>query len=129
MMRVIFRGRLKIDSIGSFDIASSEMAWILLFLAGGLEIAWAIGIKYANGFTRLLPSVFTIAAAAASFYLLGQAVKSIPVGTAYAVWSGIGAVGVALIGIVFLRESADALRLLFLSLIVIGIAGLKLVTD
>lgn len=128
-MRVIFRGRLKIDSIGSFDIASSEMAWILLFLAGGLEIAWAIGIKYANGFTRLLPSVFTIAAAAASFYLLGQAVKSIPVGTAYAVWSGIGAVGVALIGIVFLRESADALRLLFLSLIVIGIAGLKLVTD
>ncbi len=105
------------------------MAWILLFLAGGLEIAWAIGIKYANGFTRLLPSVFTIAAAAASFYLLGQAVKSIPVGTAYAVWSGIGAVGVALIGIVFLRESADALRLLFLSLIVIGIAGLKLVTD
>lgn len=128
-MRVIFRGSLKIDSIGSFDIASSEMAWILLFLAGGLEIAWAIGIKYANGFTRLLPSVFTIAAAAASFYLLGQAVKSIPVGTAYAVWSGIGAVGVALIGIVFLRESADALRLLFLSLIVIGIAGLKLVTD
>lgn len=104
------------------------MAWILLFLAGGLEIAWAVGIKYTEGFTKTLPSVLTIAAAGASFYLLAQAVKTIPVGTAYAVWAGIGAVGVAVIGIVFLREPADWLRLLFLSLIIIGITGLKLVT-
>jgi quaternary ammonium compound-resistance protein SugE len=102
------------------------MAWLMLFLAGVLEIGWAVGIKYTEGFTKLLPSVLTLTAAWASFYLLAQAIKTIPVGTAYAVWTGIGAVGVAIIGIVFFDEGMHWSRLLFLSLIVIGIAGLKL---
>jgi quaternary ammonium compound-resistance protein SugE len=104
---------------------TSTVAWLLLFLAGLLEIAWAIGIKYTDGFTRLLPSVFTIGTAAASFFLLAQAVKAIPVGTAYAVWAGIGAVGVAALGILAFQESVQWTRLLFLSLIIIGIVGLK----
>jgi len=101
-------------------------AWLLLFLAGALEIAWAIGMKYTNGFTNLVPSVVTIGIAGASFYLLAQAVKAIPVGTAYAVWSGIGAVGVAIVGILVFSESTDWTRLLFLSLIIVGIVGLKM---
>lgn len=101
-------------------------AWLLLFLAGGLEIAWAIGMKYTDGFTRPVPSVLTIAIAGASFFLLAQVVKTIPVGTAYAVWGGIGAVGVALIGILVFNEGVEWTRLLFLSLIIVGIVGLKM---
>jgi quaternary ammonium compound-resistance protein SugE len=101
-------------------------AWLLLFLAGALEIAWAIGMKYTNGFTNLVPSVITIAIAGASFFLLAQAVKAIPVGTAYGVWSGIGAVGVAIVGILVFNESVEWTRLLFLSLIIVGIVGLKM---
>jgi quaternary ammonium compound-resistance protein SugE len=104
------------------------MAWILLFAAGVLEIGWAIGLKYTDGFTRLLPSVATIAAMAVSLLLLGLAVRSLPVGTAYAVWTGIGTVGTALLGIALFAESADPLRLLFIALILAGVAGLKLVT-
>jgi quaternary ammonium compound-resistance protein SugE len=103
-----------------------RLAWILLFLAGGLEVAWAIGIRYTDGFTKLVPSVVTIAIASASFYLLAQAVKVLPVGTAYAVWSGMGAVGVAVLGIFLFNESVHWSRLLFLSLIVVGIVGLKI---
>jgi quaternary ammonium compound-resistance protein SugE len=105
---------------------TTKIAWMLLLVAGGLEIAWAIGIRYTDGFTKLIPSVLTIAMAGASFYLLAQAVRSIPVGTAYAVWAGIGAVGVAVLGIVIFKESIDWTRLLFLSLIITGIVGLKI---
>jgi quaternary ammonium compound-resistance protein SugE len=105
---------------------TTNLAWMLLFVAGVLEIGWAIGIRYTDGFTKMVPSVFTIIMAGASFYLLAQAVRSIPVGTAYAVWSGIGAVGVAVLGILIFKESVDWTRMLFLTLIIIGIVGLKI---
>jgi quaternary ammonium compound-resistance protein SugE len=104
------------------------MAWILLFAAGVLEIGWAIGLKYTEGFTRLGPSVATVATMAVSLLLLGLAVRTLPVGTAYAVWTGIGTVGTVLLGILLLGESAEPLRLLFIALIVAGVVGLKLVT-
>jgi quaternary ammonium compound-resistance protein SugE len=104
------------------------MAWIILVIAAGFEIAWAIGLKYTDGFTRLWPTVGTVLAMIISVVLLGLAVKSLPVGTAYAVWTGIGAVGTAILGIVLLGEPASAGRLVSLSLIVAGIVGLKLVT-
>lgn len=104
------------------------MAWILLFLAGLFEVAWAIGLKYTDGFTRPLPTALTLAAMVASVLLLGVAMKSLPVGTAYAVWVGVGAVGTALLGIVLFAEPASAGRLVSLGLIVAGIVGLKLAT-
>ena len=104
------------------------MAWSMLFVAGLMEIAWAIGLKYTEGFTRLIPSVLTLAAMAASVALLGLALKTLPIGTAYAIWTGIGAVGTALLGIVLLGEPATAMRLASMGLIVAGIVGLKLVT-
>jgi quaternary ammonium compound-resistance protein SugE len=102
------------------------MSWIYLFLAGILEIVWAIGLKYTEGFTRLWPSVITIAVAWLSFYLLAVAVKTIPVGTGYAIWTGIGAAGVALLGMLLFGEPATVSRFLFLGLIIVGIVGLKL---
>lgn len=104
------------------------MAWILLFLAGLFEVGWAIGLKYTEGFTRPIPSVLTLAAMVTSVVLLGIAMKSLPVGTAYAVWVGVGAVGTAILGIVLFAEPATAGRLLSLALIVAGIIGLKLAT-
>lgn len=104
------------------------MAWFLLFLAGLFEVGWAIGLKYTEGFTRPIPSILTLAAMVASVVLLGMAMKSLPVGTAYAVWVGVGAVGTALLGIVLFAEPATAGRLLSLALIVAGIVGLKLAT-
>jgi quaternary ammonium compound-resistance protein SugE len=104
------------------------MNWILLVLAGLCEVAWAIGLKYTEGFTRPLPTVGTISAMLISIWLLGIAMKSLPVGTAYAVWVGIGAVGTAILGIILLNESANAARLVSLGLIVAGIVGLKLAT-
>jgi quaternary ammonium compound-resistance protein SugE len=104
------------------------MAWILLFAAGVLEIGWAIGLKYTEGFTRLAPSVATVAAMVVSMVLLGLAVRTLPVGTAYAVWTGIGTVGTVLLGIVLLGEPVDVLRLTFIGLIVAGVVGLKLIT-
>jgi quaternary ammonium compound-resistance protein SugE len=104
------------------------MAWSILFVAGLLEITWAIGLKYTEGFTRLVPSVVTLVAMAGSVVLLGLALKSLPVGTAYAVWTGIGAVGTATLGIILFGEPATALRLASIGLIVAGIVGLKLVT-
>jgi quaternary ammonium compound-resistance protein SugE len=104
------------------------MAWVWLTLAGLLEIVWAVGLKYTEGFTRLLPSALTVFAMVGSVYLLAVAVRAIPIGTAYAVWTGIGAVGVAIVGMVLLGEPKDALRVGSILLIVLGIAGLKLVT-
>ena len=104
------------------------MAWLTLFVAGLMEIAWAIGLKYTEGFTRLVPSVLTLAAMAASMVLLGLALKTLPIGTAYAVWTGIGAVGTAFLGIWLFGEPATLMRLLCIGLIVSGIVGLKLVT-
>jgi quaternary ammonium compound-resistance protein SugE len=105
------------------------MAWIALFVAGLFEIAWAIGLKYTEGFTRLWPSVGTVAAMAASIVLLASAMKTLPVGTAYAVWTGIGAAGTVVLGIVLFGEAATVARLACVGLIVAGIAGLKLVTE
>jgi quaternary ammonium compound-resistance protein SugE len=105
------------------------MAWLYLTLAGLLEIGWAIGLKYTEGFTKLWPSVFTGAAMVASFVLLAQALKTIPVGTGYAVWTGIGAVGTATLGIILFKEPAAVGRLVCIGLIVAGIVGLKLTSD
>jgi quaternary ammonium compound-resistance protein SugE len=102
------------------------MAWIYLALAGLAEIGWAVGLKYTEGFTRLWPSLGTIAAMIVSLGLLGVAMKSLPVGTSYAVWVGVGAVGTAILGIVLLGEPATAARLISLALIIAGIVGLRL---
>lgn len=104
------------------------MNWFVLFVAGLFEIGWAIGLKYTDGFTRLWPTVVTVASMILSLGLLGLALKSLPVGTAYAVWTGIGTVGTAVLGMVLFGESTEALRLVCIGLIVAGIVGLKLVT-
>jgi quaternary ammonium compound-resistance protein SugE len=104
------------------------MAWIVLFVAGLLEVGWAIGLKYTEGFTRLVPTVLTLAAMTGSILLLGLALKTLPIGTAYAVWTGIGAVGTAILGIALFGEPATAARLACIGLIVAGILGLKLVS-
>lgn len=104
------------------------MAWIILVLAGLFEVGWAIGLKYTDGFTRFWPTVWTVLAMIVSLWLLGIAMKSLPIGTAYGVWVGVGAVGTAALGIVLLGEPANLLRLLSLGLIVAGIVGLKLAT-
>lgn len=104
------------------------MAWVILVVAGLLEVGWAIGLKYTEGFTRLWPTVGTVAAMVASVGLLGVAMKSLPVGTAYSVWVGVGAVGTVILGIVLFEEPANAARLLSVALIIAGIVGLKLAT-
>jgi quaternary ammonium compound-resistance protein SugE len=118
------------DSTATFTHSTTteglNMAWFYLVLAGFFEIGWAVGLKYTVGFTRLGPSLWTLAAMALSFILLSQALKTLPIGTAYAVWTGIGAAGTALFGMFFLGEPREAARLLCLLLIIAGIAGLKL---
>jgi len=104
------------------------MAWLLLMLAGLFEVGWAIGLKYTNGFTGLWPTIGTVLAMVVSLWLLGIAMKSLPVGTSYAVWVGVGAVGTAIMGIVLLGEVANAGRLISLGLIIAGIVGLKIAT-
>ena len=104
------------------------MAWTLLIIAGLLEVAWAIGLKYTDGLTRPLPTAGTIAAMVASVWLLGIAMKSLPVGTAYSVWVGVGAVGTVILGMLLFKEPANATRLVSIGLIVAGIVGLKLAT-
>lgn len=104
------------------------MAWTILIIAGLFEIIWAIGLKYTEGFTKLWPSVFTITAMIVGFILLSQALRTIPVGTGYAVWTGIGVVGTAVIGMLFLGEPRDTARVICLLLIVVGIVGLKIVS-
>lgn len=102
------------------------MAWIFLWLAGAAEIVFAASLKYNEGFTKLYPSVVTVVSGGASFYLLMLSIKTLPVGTAYAVWTGIGAVGAAVLGIALFKESTDLWRLLSIALVVAGIIGLKL---
>ena len=104
------------------------MAWVTLFIAGLCEVGWAIGLKYTEGFSRLWPTLGTVAAMAVSLWLLGVAMKSLPVGTAYAVWVGVGAVGTVILGIVLFGEPANPARLISVMLIVAGIIGLKLAT-
>jgi quaternary ammonium compound-resistance protein SugE len=104
------------------------MSWAYLVVAGLLEVGWAVGLKYTAGFTRLWPSVFTLATMAGSVGLLGLALRALPLGTAYAIWTGIGTVGTAVFGMIMLGEPAGALRLLSIGLIVAGIVGLKLLT-
>jgi quaternary ammonium compound-resistance protein SugE len=104
------------------------MAWFYLFFAGLFEVTWAIGLKYTEGFSRLVPSLLTVAAMALSLALLGLALKTLPVGTAYAVWTGIGAVGTAALGIYLFGEPATMARISSIALIIAGIVGLKLVT-
>jgi len=104
------------------------MAWLYLLVAGLFEIGWAVGLKYTEGFTRLWPSVWTIAALALSMALLATAVRELPIGTAYAVWTGVGAVGTAILGIFLFGEPRDLPRLLCIALIVAGILGLKIVS-
>lgn len=104
------------------------MAWLILLVAGLCEIAWAVGLKYTDGFTRPVPTALVVAAMIASVWLLAIALRTIPVGTGYAVWTGIGAVGTAILGMVLFDEPRDLLRLASILLIVAGIAGLKLVT-
>ena len=105
---------------------STSMSWLVLVIAGLFEVGWAIGLKYTEGFTRLWPSVGTIASMVISMGMLGLAMKQLPVGTAYAVWVGIGAVGTVILGIVMLGESASLPRLLSVGFILLGIIGLKL---
>ena len=104
------------------------MSWFILFIAGLLEVVWAIGLKYTHGFTRLIPSLITVTAMIVSIMMLSWAMKTLPVGTAYAIWTGIGAVGAATAGILLLGEAASPARILSLALIVAGIIGLKLST-
>jgi quaternary ammonium compound-resistance protein SugE len=104
----------------------ASMAWVILVVAGLFEIGWAVGLKYTEGFTRLWPVVGTAVALVASMGLLGLALRTIPLGTAYAVWTGIGTVGTTVLGIMLFREPATAIRILCIALIVAGIAGLKL---
>ena len=103
------------------------MAWLSVFIAGVFETVWAVGLKYSDGFSRLWPSVLTIGAMLISFWLLSYALKTLPVGTTYAVWTGIGAAGTALLGMLLFGESRDAVRLVCIGLIIAGILGLRLV--
>jgi quaternary ammonium compound-resistance protein SugE len=115
-------------SSGGDDPARGDaMAWVYLFFAGLFEIGWAIGLKYTDGFTRLVPTLWTVASMIVSLALLGLALKTLPVGTGYAVWTGIGTIGTAILGVVLLGEPATALRLSCIGLILAGIVGLKLV--
>ena len=110
------------------QLMGTGMAWLYLFVAGLFEMAWAIGLKYTDGFSKPLPTILTVASMIVSLGLLGLALKALPVGTAYAVWTGIGAVGTAALGIYLFGEPATAARLASIGLIVAGIIGLKLVT-
>ena len=104
------------------------MNWFILFIAGLFETAWAVGMKYSDGFTKLYPSIFTIVTMSLSVYLLSVSLKTLPVGTAYAVWTGIGAVGTAIMGIILFGESKELIRIFFIFLIIAGIIGLRVFT-
>lgn len=101
------------------------MAWLYLVIAGIFEVVWAISLKFSNGFTRIVPTIITLVGMAVSFYFLAVATKTLPIGTAYAAWTGIGAVGAIIVGIMFLHEPVSLLRVLFMILILVGVLGLK----
>ena len=105
------------------------MAWVYLLIAGVFEVIWATGLKYSHGFTKLYPSLITIGGMVISFYLLSLATKTLPIGTAYAIWTGIGALGAVLLGILLFNEPVSLLRIMFLGLILVGILGLKLTSS
>lgn len=107
---------------------STNTAWIILFVAGLFEVCWAIGLKYTNGFTSLIPSIFTLVTLGISMFLLAKATEVLPIGTAYGVWVGVGALGAAILGIVLFQESVSPQRLFFLSLLLVSIVGLKTVS-
>lgn len=111
------------------EMIDVKMAWVYLLAAGVFEIVWALGLKYSEGFTKLVPSVVTIIGTIISFYLLSLAVRTLPIGTAYAIWTGIGVMGTVIWGIVFLGDSTNVTRLVFLTMIVIGILGLKFTAE
>ncbi|MEN6327725.1 MAG: quaternary ammonium compound efflux SMR transporter SugE [Syntrophomonas sp.] len=104
------------------------MTWLLLFIAGLFEVCWAVGLKYSEEFTKIVPSMLTILGMIASFYFLSLALKNLPLGTAYAIWTGIGTVGTVILGVILFNESIDIIRLIFIGFIIIGIVGLKLVS-
>ncbi|BAH07228.1 quaternary ammonium compound efflux SMR transporter SugE [Clostridium kluyveri] len=104
------------------------MKWLLLIVAGIFEVCWAVGLKYSQGFTKLVPSILTILGMIASFYFLSLALKNLPLGTAYAIWTGIGTVGTVILGIILFKEPIEIIRLICIGFIVIGIIGLKLVS-
>lgn len=104
------------------------MKWLMLFIAGLFEMGWAIGLKYSDGFTKLIPSILTIVGMIASFYFLSVALKNLPLGTAYAIWTGIGTVGTVTLGIILFKEPIDTIRLICIGFIVVGIIGLKVVS-
>ncbi|HYH03655.1 MAG TPA: quaternary ammonium compound efflux SMR transporter SugE [Bacillota bacterium] len=105
------------------------MKWILLFIAGLCEIWWAIGLKYTHGFTKVVPSIITVIGMIASFYFLGLALKMLPLGTAYAIWTGIGTIGTVVLGVILFKEPVDPVRVICIGLILSGIIGLKLVSS
>ncbi len=105
------------------------MHWIFLFVAGLFEISWAIGLKFSHGFTQIIPSILTVAGMIASFYFLALALRNLPLGTAYAIWTGIGTIGTVILGIIIFKEPVSAVRLFCISLIVCGITGLKLLSN
>ena len=104
------------------------MQWIFLFIAGLFEISWAIGLKFSHGFSQIVPSVLTVICMVASFYFLALALKSLPLGTAYAIWTGIGTIGTVILGIILFKEPVTTIRLLCIALIITGITGLKLIS-
>lgn len=104
------------------------MHWILLFVAGLFEISWAVGLKFSHGFTQIIPSVLTVLGMVASFYFLSLALKNLPLGTAYAIWTGIGTIGTVILGILLFKEPISFMRIACIALIVCGITGLKLIT-
>lgn len=108
---------------------STTWSWVFLLIAGLLEVCWAIGLKYTEGFTKLTPSIFTIVTLALSMYLLARASEVLPIGTAYGIWVGIGALGAAILGIVLFNETASLARICFLALLLISIIGLKLTSE
>ncbi len=105
------------------------MAWLILFIASGFEVAWIVGMKTTDGFTRLWPTVFTLLTSLCSFVLLAQAIRTLPVGTSYAVWTGIGTAGAVLFGIVYFDETPNPLRILCITLILLGVIGLRVTTE
>ena len=105
------------------------MHWIYLFIAGLFEISWAVGLKFTHGFTHAIPSIITVLCMIASFYFLALALKNLPLGTAYAIWTGIGTIGTVILGIVLFKEPATVMKLMCIALIVCGISGLKLLTN